>query len=577
MPRIIAKFREWIDNELTPQSAVANTTYFAFSLMLCMAHVRGISLGLAVVGCSWLQRNCKYAPAASIGGMLGALATADWHALAAIAMVFASVTIAAAVRGGITPAGKSAALAAALVVPVPLLCASNAEAVLTGLAAAGLAFALSFALSLGHDCVRAVWRKDVPSYPELTGLLFALALFAAAFGSSSIAGVRLGCVAAAIVALCAASQNGMLAAVPAIALGLGRTLAGDSMAFVGALAACAIAAGALKRLPKYVLAFAFALAAALMSLSVSLTGLLSIPEALLAALAYALLPDGFCRKLAFSRYSVAERNALERISELNHRLALTADALDGVAQVCVESAESPEGFAARQLCGVSSMLRRLSETRYEGTLRYKLRVGAAGRAKDGMPQSGDSMGVCAAGPLTLVALSDGMGSGEAAHEESSSTIAMLTRLIEAGFEPDEALECLNRMLVKRNSDAEIYSTVDCMLFDRRDGSAKFIKFGAPPSFLVREGKVVRLYAEALPAGILACASPATHLIALRRGDVVVMATDGVSDALEDGICSAVLDCARETKTAQKTAQALLDGAARRGAADDMTVVALRVE
>ena len=91
--------------------------------------------------------------------------------------------------------------------------------------------------------------------------------------------------------------------------------------------------------------------------------------------------------------------------------------------------------------------------------RYDLQTGMSNYAKEGRV-SGDS---CLCTPIGegefLIALSDGMGQGMRAAEESNLTVNTLSQLIKAGFEAELALRMVNSILLLK-SDDEIFSTVD---------------------------------------------------------------------------------------------------------------------
>ena len=59
-----------------------------------------------------------------------------------------------------------------------------------------------------------------------------------------------------------------------------------------------------------------------------------------------------------------------------------------------------------------------------------------------------------------------------------------------------------------------------------ENAAEFLKAGAASSFLLRDGKVVILSGNSLPAGILQGISYDRRSIPLREGDVLVLVTDG---------------------------------------------------
>ena len=122
----------------------------------------------------------------------------------------------------------------------------------------------------------------------------------------------------------------------------------------------------------------------------------------------------------------------------------------------------------------------------------------------------------------------------------------------------------------------MFATMDALLFDLSSGEAQFVKYGAPPSYILRGGKVHTLYAEALPAGIVKEARPALHVAPLRRGDTVVLMTDGAFDALGAELSRTLLESVGGANTADDAAQALLLAAREKSGADDMTEIVARI-
>lgn len=236
--------------------------------------------------------------------------------------------------------------------------------------------------------------------------------------------------------------------------------------------------------------------------------------------------------------------------------------------------------------GVKSKLRLLSSEeegkrrvlRFEEAGQIRVTAGVAvfpGRR--GMP-SGDSVGHKAlAGGGELFIISDGMGSGAAAEKQSRAAVDMMTELFGAGFAERPALECVNRLLLRRGG-RDMYATVDALHLNVRTGQAMFMKYGAPPSFILRGGGILRVEAEALPAGVLEEAAPAVCTRSLRRGDTVVMLSDGVLDALEHDMERVLMHITRTANNAKEAANALVYAAQKSAAVpDDRTAIVLRLE
>ncbi len=143
--------------------------------------------------------------------------------------------------------------------------------------------------------------------------------------------------------------------------------------------------------------------------------------------------------------------------------------------------------------------------------------------------SGDSM---AAFPFdkdnVALIISDGMGKGSRAAEESKMVVTTLSRLLQAGFDVDLAIRTINGIVMTGNDD-ERFATLDLAVIDRRRGRAKIYKMGAATTFMKHNGKVSMLKRQALPAGITGGLDLEYIEVKLRKGDILVMVSDGVTD------------------------------------------------
>jgi len=177
---------------------------------------------------------------------------------------------------------------------------------------------------------------------------------------------------------------------------------------------------------------------------------------------------------------------------------------------------------------------------------------------------------------SLLALSDGMGSGEMAGRESADTLRLIARFLQAGVEPASAIDAINELMLLRSGE-DMYSTVDLCLIDPDGSMAEFIKLGACRSYLIRGGACVRLEGGRLPLGILEEVRPVRRSVPLCRGDLLVMATDGLECGDEDEWIAALLHDLSGEKP-QQIADALVRAARTRprSHADDTTVLAVRV-
>ncbi|WP_313528235.1 SpoIIE family protein phosphatase [Anaerotignum sp.] len=183
--------------------------------------------------------------------------------------------------------------------------------------------------------------------------------------------------------------------------------------------------------------------------------------------------------------------------------------------------------------------------------------------------------------MALMAVSDGMGQGSGAAEESRTAIELLEQFTEAGFERDLAVKMINSALLLRKGE-ETYATLDICAVDLFDGRAEFIKLGAVSSYISRGGRILTVTAHTLPAGILQQVQIVKNEMLLKDGDMVFLLTDGITEALGgENLTAGWLKDKLEKfplSNPQDAADYILKEAQkelRNGQKDDMTVLAGR--
>lgn len=211
-------------------------------------------------------------------------------------------------------------------------------------------------------------------------------------------------------------------------------------------------------------------------------------------------------------------------------------------------------------------------------------VGVAQRSKPQEALCGDSFGVSHLEPRRLlVTISDGMGSGINAARESRIVVKLVEQLLGSGVGPEAAAEIVNTALYLRGGE-ESAATIDTAIADLDAGSLEFLKVGAPPSFLKR-GEVVELIRSVCwPAGILDEIDTQVLTRGIMPGDILVMASDGVTEANQlrdvpdDWMYTYIRDLPLEE--AQVIADLILKYALKTAGfenKDDMTVVVVRFD
>ncbi|WP_338553844.1 stage II sporulation protein E [Paenibacillus sp. KS-LC4] len=215
---------------------------------------------------------------------------------------------------------------------------------------------------------------------------------------------------------------------------------------------------------------------------------------------------------------------------------------------------------------------------------FEIETGVAGAAKGGDLLSGDSFSMVELGNGKFaVAISDGMGNGERARQESSAALSILQQLLKSGMDEKLAVKSVNSILLLRSSD-EVFATVDLAIIDLYTASTMFMKIGSTPSFIKRGKEVIPVTANNLPIGILQDIDVDMISMQLQPGDALIMMSDGIYDAPGHAVNKEMwmkrMIHELKTEDPQEMADVLLDTVVRyhKGEIiDDMTVLVARVD
>lgn len=287
---------------------------------------------------------------------------------------------------------------------------------------------------------------------------------------------------------------------------------------------------------------------------------------------------------------VSAKQLRKRLSELAFPATLVyARRVQGHAQAAFELHRSLEADEqaqelreiAAQVLDIPMDVAKVEEARVllTETPLWAVESGMAACGVDGSRENGDTywLGQLADGRY-LAALSDGMGHGALARQESGQTVTLLRLCLEAGYTRAQTLTAVNGMMLLA-SRGERFSTVDLVTIDLWTGQATLDKLGAAASRLLRGRSMTELTGDALPLGILETVDSRTCMLRLHAGDELVLMTDGVEDAFAG---KTELDDAIRDATSEPSAQAAADRLLRMareaqgGRKDDMSVVVLRM-
>ena len=203
-----------------------------------------------------------------------------------------------------------------------------------------------------------------------------------------------------------------------------------------------------------------------------------------------------------------------------------------------------------------------------GRIRYRPEVAACAVGKEAA--NGDRcLWFAGTGSRYYVLLCDGMGTGIGAAREGKFAADLLRDMLRAGFPAAHALGSINSLLALRGRAGAV--TVDLAEIELDTGRAAVYKWGAAPSWVLREGKAEKIGTAAPPPGLsVKDGREEVARLSLRRGEVLILLSDGV----EVGAALAAADQADASAPGELAASLLEEGC--RDSADDATVAVIRL-
>lgn len=216
--------------------------------------------------------------------------------------------------------------------------------------------------------------------------------------------------------------------------------------------------------------------------------------------------------------------------------------------------------------------------RFESEDKFKLEIGISRTTKNNSEISGDSsIQTKLKDGKYLLAMSDGMGSGQAARNSSKRVINMLEKLLTSGFEKETSIELINTAMTT-SSDYDMYATIDAVILDMYSGNVEFIKNGACSTYIKTKDGVKVIKDSSVPVGMSNRVRSVTYDKDLEDGDIVLICTDGVQDSGEENWIKNILEKI-QTENVQKIADIIIGESIDNNfgtAKDDMTIIVARV-
>ncbi|MFZ3579243.1 stage II sporulation protein E [Virgibacillus sp. DJP39] len=214
---------------------------------------------------------------------------------------------------------------------------------------------------------------------------------------------------------------------------------------------------------------------------------------------------------------------------------------------------------------------------------YTVETKVSHAAKGGGIISGDSYTTIELGAgKYAMAISDGMGNGERAHEESVETLRLLQQILQTGIPEKVAIKSINSILSLRSTD-EMFATLDLAVINLHDAAVRFLKIGSTPSFIKRGDEMIKIEANNLPMGIIQEFDVDIVKEQLVADDLLIMMSDGIFEGPKhvENVDIWLKRKIREMQTVdpQEVADLLLEEVIRTRSgeiADDMTVMVAKI-
>ncbi len=215
---------------------------------------------------------------------------------------------------------------------------------------------------------------------------------------------------------------------------------------------------------------------------------------------------------------------------------------------------------------------------------FTVDTGVAHAAKGGGIISGDSYTMIELGAgKYAMAISDGMGNGIRASEESRETLRLLQQILQTGIPEKVAIKSINSILSLRTTD-EMFATLDLAVINLHNAFVRFLKIGSTPSFVKRGNQLLKIEASNLPMGIIQEFDVDIVSEQLQAEDILIMMSDGIFDGPKHVENTDVWLKRKiremETDNPQEIADLLLEEVIRTRSGvieDDMTVLVAKVK
>ncbi len=209
-------------------------------------------------------------------------------------------------------------------------------------------------------------------------------------------------------------------------------------------------------------------------------------------------------------------------------------------------------------------------------IKFNISYGYASLAKENLNIIGDNYLIKKIGDGNFVAaISDGMGSGYKAFQESKSTIKLIDKVTEFEVNCHTSMNILNTFYSLKDSFDQ-YATLDFLQINRKNGEAFLYKMGGTNTYIIRNNEYLTFKNSNLPFGITDLISYETFNVI--KDDLIVLMSDGIMDNINESKLIDILKYSSHKKP-QKVCYDIINHIEKTNTKlhDDMSIILLKVE
>lgn len=178
----------------------------------------------------------------------------------------------------------------------------------------------------------------------------------------------------------------------------------------------------------------------------------------------------------------------------------------------------------------------------------------------------------------VIAISDGMGSGQKSKEVSSMIINMIEKFTTVGFDKEQVINIVNK-IIRLKESGDMSASLDMCVINEKKESLEFIKLGSAPSYIISDGNIIDIKEDTLPIGLLNNVKYNSYEKPIKKGDYIVMMSDGATGDISLEKLKEIIERKEEINetTLMESITQILVGTQNKIILDDITVIVANIK